>query len=167
MELPQELLLTPSPPPTVKGFSSLSCCRPSAVPGSSLQPPGDANCRAPCNSCVIPLSAICENSTVSDEPVRWLNSETGFRIKQPLRSFTCASIAMGVLGRRKRADSQATHPPHISNDSPAPGTIGELPEPSSFPPRTIGSEPVLSGGTSYRTPSRSFYHRSFHNTSGK
>ncbi|KAL5359583.1 sulfate transporter family-domain-containing protein [Aspergillus floccosus] len=32
------------------------------------------------------------------------------------------------------------------------------------PPRTLGIEPLVSGGTSYRTPSRSFYHRSFNNT---
>ncbi|KAL4933989.1 sulfate transporter family protein [Aspergillus undulatus] len=71
---------------------------------------------------------------------------------------------MGVLGRRQRADSQASHNPSpISRDNVAPDAPVE---PSSLP-RVLGSdaEPVVSGGMSYRTPSRSFYHRSFHNAS--
>ncbi|KAL3434631.1 sulfate transporter family-domain-containing protein [Aspergillus tetrazonus] len=73
---------------------------------------------------------------------------------------------MGVLGRRQRADSQASHPPPISNDNVAPDTIDTLTGPSCFT-RVPEPEPQVPGGTgtSYRTPSRSFYHRSFHNAS--
>ncbi|KAL4820737.1 sulfate transporter family-domain-containing protein [Aspergillus spinulosporus] len=72
---------------------------------------------------------------------------------------------MGVLGRRQRADSQASHPP-ISNDNVAPDSIDTLAGPSCFT-RVPEPEPPVPGGTgtSYRTPSRSFYHRSFHNAS--
>ncbi|KAL4920254.1 sulfate transporter family-domain-containing protein [Aspergillus aurantiobrunneus] len=69
---------------------------------------------------------------------------------------------MGVLGRRQRAGSHPPDPPPISSDNVPPDAIGALAEPSSFP---RGSEPLVPGGTSYRTPSRSFYHRSFHNPS--
>ncbi|KAL4959472.1 sulfate transporter family protein [Aspergillus stella-maris] len=73
---------------------------------------------------------------------------------------------MGVLGRRHRADSQASHNPQpISSDNVNVATPETLVEPSSLP-RVLESEPVVSGGMSYRTPSRSFYHRSFHNASG-
>ncbi|CEN59670.1 Putative Sulfate/bicarbonate/oxalate exchanger SAT-1 and related transporters [Aspergillus calidoustus] len=71
---------------------------------------------------------------------------------------------MGVLGRRYRGDSRASLHRPISAEHIAPDTLDALAEPSSFP-RTLGSEPVLTGGTSFRTPSRSFYHRSFHNIS--
>ncbi|KAL2828931.1 sulfate transporter family-domain-containing protein [Aspergillus cavernicola] len=70
---------------------------------------------------------------------------------------------MGVLGRRQRGDSRASHYQPFSGDN-TPNTIDTLAEPSSLP-RILGSEPVVSGGTSYRTPSRSFHHRSFHNAS--
>lgn len=73
---------------------------------------------------------------------------------------------MGVLGRRQRAYSQASHAPPISVDNGAPDTVDEgLAGPGSFP-RTLASEPVVAGGSSYRTPSRSFHHGSFHNSSG-
>ncbi|KAL4787227.1 sulfate transporter family-domain-containing protein [Aspergillus varians] len=73
---------------------------------------------------------------------------------------------MGALGRRYRADSQPSRPPPSSGDNAAPyaDTIGALAEPSSLP-RALGSESGVPGGTSYRTPSRSFYHRSFHSPS--
>ncbi|KAL4910677.1 hypothetical protein BDW74DRAFT_164535 [Aspergillus multicolor] len=66
---------------------------------------------------------------------------------------------MGVLGRRQRADSRASQPPPISNDNVASETIDVHPGPE--------SESLIPGGlgTSYRTPSRSFFHRSFHNAS--
>ncbi|KAL4936261.1 hypothetical protein BDV06DRAFT_96015 [Aspergillus oleicola] len=73
---------------------------------------------------------------------------------------------MGVLGRRQRADSQASHNPQpISSDNVNVAAPEALVEPSGSLPRGLGSEPVVSGGMSYRTPSRSFYHRSFHNAS--
>ncbi|KAL4953916.1 sulfate transporter family-domain-containing protein [Aspergillus filifer] len=72
---------------------------------------------------------------------------------------------MGVLGRQHRADSQASHNPQpISSDNVNVAAPEALVEPSSLP-RVLGSEPAASGGMSYRTPSRSFYHRSFHNAS--
>ncbi|KAL2853752.1 sulfate transporter family-domain-containing protein [Aspergillus pseudoustus] len=71
---------------------------------------------------------------------------------------------MGVLGRRHRRDSRASLHRPISAEHIAPDTLDALAEPSSFP-RTLGTEPVVTGGASYRTPSRSFYHRSFHNVS--
>ncbi|KAL4861828.1 hypothetical protein BDV12DRAFT_59112 [Aspergillus spectabilis] len=71
---------------------------------------------------------------------------------------------MGVLGRRQRADSRASHLRPFRSENTAADTIDALAEPSSYP-RVPGSEPVVTGGTSYRTPSRSFYHRSFYNPS--
>ncbi|KAL2865506.1 sulfate transporter family protein [Aspergillus lucknowensis] len=71
---------------------------------------------------------------------------------------------MGVLGRRQRGDSRASHSGPVSADHIAPDTVDTLAEPSSFP-RGLGSERIVTGGTSYRTPSRSFHHRSFHNAS--
>ncbi|KAL4875837.1 sulfate transporter family-domain-containing protein [Aspergillus karnatakaensis] len=71
---------------------------------------------------------------------------------------------MGVLGRRERADSRASHLRPFTSENTAPDTIDAFAEPSSYP-RVPGSEAVVNGGTSYRTPSRSFAHRSFHNAS--
>jgi hypothetical protein len=85
--------------------------------------------------------------------------------RPPRTVCVCDSPAMGVLGRRHRGDSRASLHRPISAEHVAPDTLDALAEPSSFP-RTLGSEPVSTGGTSYRTPSRSFYHRSFHNVSG-
>ncbi|KKK24843.1 hypothetical protein AOCH_006154 [Aspergillus ochraceoroseus] len=74
------------------------------------------------------------------------------------------SSNMGVLGLRDRRDSQLSRHRPFSSDNVATDVIDALAEPSS-PPRTLGSEPVVADGTSYRTPSRSFHHRSFINSS--
>ncbi|KAL4811196.1 sulfate transporter family-domain-containing protein [Aspergillus unguis] len=74
---------------------------------------------------------------------------------------------MGVLGRRQRASSQVSQAPPTSAENFTPDTIGEELEAGELgtPPRVLGSEPIVAGGTSYRTPSRSFHHSSFHNAS--
>ncbi|KAI9368571.1 sulfate transporter family-domain-containing protein [Aspergillus egyptiacus] len=79
---------------------------------------------------------------------------------------------MGVLGRRQRGDSRASslHTPAFPVYNVGAGAATDMTDaavgPSSLP-RILGSEPTGAGvaGTSYRTPSRSFYHRSFHNAS--
>ncbi|RDW94123.1 sulfate transporter family protein [Aspergillus mulundensis] len=71
---------------------------------------------------------------------------------------------MGVAGTR--ADSQASQPPPISNDNAASETVSVHAGAGCFT-RVPESDPLVPGGmgASYRTPSRSFYHRSFHNAS--
>lgn len=77
---------------------------------------------------------------------------------------------MGVLPPRRR-DSQLGlassstdwphDPPSCDSDIPV-----EHANQGSSPPDGLGIEPSIHGGPSFRTPSRSFYHRSFHNSLG-
>ncbi|GIC90677.1 sulfate transporter family protein [Aspergillus udagawae] len=73
---------------------------------------------------------------------------------------------MGVMGRRDRSDSRASgflaRRPSLIN-TPAP-SMTEIPiERANYgsTPDTSGLEPSIHGGSSFRTPTRSFYHRSF------
>ncbi|RHZ68522.1 sulfate transporter family protein [Aspergillus thermomutatus] len=73
---------------------------------------------------------------------------------------------MGIIGRRDRSDSRASgllpRRPSLIN-SPTPN-VTEIPIERAnhgSPPETSGLEPSIYGGSSFRTPTRSFYHRSF------
>ncbi|PIG89958.1 sulfate transporter family protein [Aspergillus arachidicola] len=77
---------------------------------------------------------------------------------------------MGVFRSRGRSDSRVSGLPFRRSpfvDDEAPDAIEPPVEQANngSPPRTpLGIEPLVSGGTSHRTPSRSFYHRSFNST---
>ncbi|KAB8236282.1 sulfate transporter family protein [Aspergillus alliaceus] len=77
---------------------------------------------------------------------------------------------MGVFRPRGRSDSRVSGLPlrrSLFVDDEAPDVIEAPVEQANngSPPRTpLGIEPLVSGGTSHRTPSRSFYHRSFNST---
>ncbi|KAF7160924.1 hypothetical protein CNMCM5623_006486 [Aspergillus felis] len=73
---------------------------------------------------------------------------------------------MGVIGRRDRSDSRASgflaRRPSLIN-TPAP-SVTEIPIERAnhgSTPDTSGLEPSIHGGSSFKTPTRSFYHRSF------
>ncbi|RHZ74684.1 hypothetical protein CDV55_108370 [Aspergillus turcosus] len=73
---------------------------------------------------------------------------------------------MGVIGRRDRSDSRTSgllprRPSLINSAAP---NVSEIPIERAnhgSPPETSGLEPSIHGGSSFRTPTRSFYHRSF------
>ncbi|BAE54913.1 sulfate/bicarbonate/oxalate exchanger SAT-1 [Aspergillus flavus] len=77
---------------------------------------------------------------------------------------------MGVFRPRGRSDSRVSGLPFRRSpfvDDEAPDAIEPPVEQANngSPPRTpLGIESLVSGGTSHRTPSRSFYHRSFNST---
>lgn len=79
---------------------------------------------------------------------------------------------MGVFRPRGRSDSRVSGLPSRRSpfvDDEAPDAIEPPVEQANngSPPRTpLGIESLVSGGTSHRTPSRSFYHRSFNSTAG-
>ncbi|KAF7587696.1 hypothetical protein BBP40_006855 [Aspergillus hancockii] len=77
---------------------------------------------------------------------------------------------MGVFSPRGRSDSRVSGLPirrDLLVEDAASGVIEPPVEQANngSPPRSpLGIDPLVSGGTSYRTPSRSFYHRSFNST---
>ncbi|KAE8383699.1 sulfate transporter family-domain-containing protein [Aspergillus bertholletiae] len=76
---------------------------------------------------------------------------------------------MGVFRPRGRSDSRVSGLPFLRSDVVDDEALDAIEPPveqanNGSPPRTpLGIEPLVSGGTSHRTPSRSFYHRSFNN----
>ncbi|KAE8354084.1 sulfate transporter family-domain-containing protein [Aspergillus coremiiformis] len=77
---------------------------------------------------------------------------------------------MGVFRPRDRSNSRVSglsfrQPLFMDDEAPTEPPVEQANNgsPSRIP---LGIEPLVSGGTSHRTPSRSFYHRSFNSTAG-